>query len=58
MKEQDLKVIIRAQESLSQIYFPLNQEIFDDIVEAMVAVEEPTVEAIIEKYEDALPCVW
>lgn len=50
----DLRVILKSQNILSEIYYPLNQELFDSIVEELIAAEEPSVERIVEEYEGAL----
>jgi hypothetical protein len=48
-------VIIKAQASLSYLYAPINQEVFDDVVEELEESDKDfTVESIIEEYEDYL----
>jgi|LWDU01.1.fsa_nt_gi hypothetical protein len=49
------EVIIKAQASLSYLYAPINQEVFDDVVEELEESDKDfTVESIIEEYEDYL----
>jgi hypothetical protein len=51
----ELAVIIKAQVSLSYLYAPMNQEVFDDVVEELEESNEDfSVEALIAAYEDYL----